>query len=350
MNPLRKLIPTLLVLAIFTLSAGAQIISTNRKRPNDAPKTKSIHGIVQDQKGQPLEGARVFVRDTKANVTRTLTTDEKGAYSVNGLAPDVNYEVTADYKGQTAPGKKMISGSQDRADNLVSFEINVAISASSGADAARGIEIQTFDLVRLHASFDMPTGVQAPIPAVLLLHGYGEDSSVWDGFKKQLLSRGWAVMALDLRGHGQSTVKNNLPIRAVPAWRTSSNEFPQDIDPVLDWLKAQPRLDARRIVLVGFDVGANLALIASGKFPEVRTVVAVKPSLNESLSMAGSAQDFHPRSALIVVPDSAEGDRIKQQVKAPVRVQSLNVNGGAAQWFENKVLVDTIVQWLKETF
>ena len=157
-------------------------------------------------------------------------------------------------------------------------------------------------------------------------------------------------MALDLRGHGESKTRNQRPIQASQEWRTSPHEFPVDLDPALDWLKAQPRIDNRKIVVIGTDIGANLALIASGRFPEVRTVVAVKPNLTESLAMAGSAQDFKPKSALIVVADEAEGNRIKALVTAPSRVQVVPLSGGAAQSVADKRVADAVFQWLKETF
>src|SRR5438045_7143657 len=136
-------------------------------------------------------------------------------------------------------------------------------------------------------------------------------------------------MAVDLRGHGDSRMKNKIPIQASPDWRTNPHEFPQDLNPALDWLKSRPRVNGQKIVVIGYDVGANLALIASGRFPEVRTVIAVKPNLGESLAMAGSAQDFVPRSALIFVSDEAEGNRLKQYVKAPVQIRVMNIPGGS---------------------
>ena len=102
--------------------------------------------------------------------------------------------------------------------------------------------------------------------------------------------------------------------------------------------------------MIGVDVGANLALIASGRFPEVRTVVAIKPNLMESLAMAGSAQDFQPRSALIVVASDADGNRIKTLVKAPSRVLVSSVVGGTAQAAADKQITDAVFQWLRETF
>jgi pimeloyl-ACP methyl ester carboxylesterase len=157
-------------------------------------------------------------------------------------------------------------------------------------------------------------------------------------------------MSLDLRGHGDSLTKNQRPIQASTAWRNSPREFPLDVAPALDWLKRQPRLNSSKIVIVGYDVGANLALVASGKYREVRTIIAVNPNPKESLEMAGSAQDFRPRSALVVTETAALGDELKAFVKDPFRSLIQPVSGGTAQVFQGKALSDAIFQWIKESY
>jgi pimeloyl-ACP methyl ester carboxylesterase len=333
----------------FSASAGAQAFP---KPPvNSAPKPKNIHGVVIDLRNMPLMGAHVFIRDMKTNVVRTIETDQKGEYKVYALTPTVDYELYADFKGK-ASDKKFVSSFLNREENVLNFQLDVAGAEGNGPANSSGQNpvFKSFDLVELHASFEMPLGVPAPVPAVLLLHGYGEDRSVWKDFSKQLLNAGWAVMALDLRGHGESRVKNKVPIQASADWRTNPHEFPQDLGPALDWLKSRPRIEGRKIVVIGSDVGANLALIASGRFPEVRTVVALSPKADESLALAGSPQDFQPRSALTVVPNAAEGDRIKALVKAPSRIVVASHSGGTAQGFADKQVTDAVFQWLKETF
>jgi pimeloyl-ACP methyl ester carboxylesterase len=290
-----------------------------------------------------------MIFNLKDNTTRTLTTDDSGEYAIRGLPPDVNYEVRADHKGVVSD-RKTISSLLDREDFLINFELKLTVAGTAAAPSDPGPEFQTFDLVKLKASYELPQGVPAPIPAVLLLHGYGENRKVWEGLRKQLLEGGWAVMSLDLRGHGDSTSKNQGPLQANVAWRTSPHEFPLDIDPALDWLKRQPRLNSRKIVIIGYDVGANLALVSSGKFPEVRTIVAVNPNISEALQLAGSAQDFHPKSALIVTATAAEGEAIKSYIKEPVKLLAQPVSGGTAKVFQSEPLSDAIFQWLKETY
>src|SRR6266850_8227277 len=320
-----------LFVATFLLSGPAYAQLFPKARPDNVVKPKNIHGIVQDLRGSPLPGARVFLRDMKTKIVRTLETDQNGEYKVFALAPAVDYELYAEFKGKPSE-KKYVSSFLNREDNVLNFQLDVAVIEANTVEAATpGVAFKSFDLVDLRASFDMPNGIPAPVPAVLLLHGYGEDRSVWKDFGQQLLTRGWAVMALDLRGHGDSKFRNQRPIQASPEWRKDPHEFPVDLDPALDWLKAQPRINTRKIVVIGSDVGANLALIASGRFSEVRTVVAIKPNLEESLALAGSAQDFQPRSALIVVSSQAEGDRIRTMVKLPSRVVVASASSGTAQ-------------------
>ena len=328
-------------------SAGAQLFP---KKRDTGPKPKNIHGIVQDLQNKPVVGARVFLKNMQTSVVRTLETDQNGEYKVFGLNAMVDYELYADFKGKSSE-KKFVSSYLNREDNVLNFQLDVAGSASASAPStAAGPTFKSFDLVELHASLDLPVGVPAPIPAILLLHGYGEDRTAWKDFSKQLLNRGFAVMAMDLRGHGESRTKNQRPIQASPDWRTNLQEFPVDLDPALDFMKSRPRVDTRKMAVIGFDVGANLALIASGRFPEVRTAVAIKPNLDESFALAGSAQDFQPRSTLVVVSSQAEADRFKSVVKTPSRTIVASHAGGTAEWTSDQQVAEAIFQWLRETF
>ena len=343
---MNRLLLLLLIAAGLTNPALAQ-----RRRPDPGPQPKNIHGMVQDVRGTPLPGARVFVRDIKTNITRAATADQKGLYAFYALPPTADYEVYADFRGKTSE-KKAVSSFLNRADNVINFQLDLAAIPGGTAEPAfdSGPTLRTYDMVELRASFEIPAGATAPIRSVLLLHGYGEDRSAWNDLKKVLLVRGWAVMTLDLRGHGQSKIRNGRPFEPAGSWRTSSQEFPLDLDPALDWLKSQPRIDNGRIVIIGSDVGANLALIASGRFPEIRTVVAINPNLEESLGMAGTALEFTPRSALLVLTGTAEADRLKAAVKLPVRVLSTAASGGTSKLTADKQIVDGIFEWLRETF
>lgn len=318
-------------------------------RPDTGPAPKTIHGTVVDTNGKPLDGAHVLVTDTKSKVTRTLTTNADGIYKGASFPSKENYEVIAEYRGVMSD-KKPVSGYLDREDNVLDFQLKVVAPVLPAAAKPSGLQITTMDLVKLHAVMEIPAGVPAPIPAVLLLHGFGEDLSVWNDFKTELLGKGFAVLTVDLRGHGESKTKNNQAITANKDWRTSPHEFPLDLEATLVWLKTQTRINSARIAVIGSDVGANLALIASGRFREVKTVIAVSPNLREGQEMAGGAQDYKPRAALILSSSEAEGNSIKGVAQTPAQVRVVAQTGGTAAWLQNKQVSDSILQWLKDNF
>src|SRR5688572_13968280 len=98
----------LLIACVSDGTAHAQ-----RRRPDAGPQPKNIKGVVQDLRGTPLPGANVYVRDLKSNVTRTLTTDQQGLYSIFSLTPTVDYEVYAEFRGK-ASEKKFVSSFLNR--------------------------------------------------------------------------------------------------------------------------------------------------------------------------------------------------------------------------------------------
>src|SRR5436190_3807510 len=135
---------------LVCLPADAQLFP--KARPDNVIKPKNIHGVVQDLRGTPLAGARVFLRDMKTKVVRTLETDQNGEYKVFGVTPSVDYEVYADFKGKSSE-KKFVSSFLNREDNVLNFQLDVAvIENSTGAGAGdQGVTFNTFDLVELHA-------------------------------------------------------------------------------------------------------------------------------------------------------------------------------------------------------
>src|SRR4030095_16153980 len=98
------------------VSAEAQLFPKARR--DTGPKPKNIHGVVQDLRGKAVVGARVFIKDMKTAVIRTLETDQNGAYSVYALTPTVDYELYAEFKGKTSE-KKFVSSFLNREDNVL---------------------------------------------------------------------------------------------------------------------------------------------------------------------------------------------------------------------------------------
>jgi pimeloyl-ACP methyl ester carboxylesterase len=346
-NPTRRCQALLCVSIALVVSTAFLILGPGAAL---GQRPKNVSGLISDLRGQPLPEARVFVRNLATGVTRTQVSDNDGIYNFYGLPQDADYEVFAEFEGKESE-RRFVSQFLDRVDNVLNFVLDVAIVPASTPQAADpgNVELRTFDLVELHGSFQSPQGIPAPIPAALLLHGYGEDRSVWNALEERLLVEGWAVMTLDLRGHGASNRRNSEAIAPIPEWRADPNQFPLDLQPALEYLKSQARLDSARIAVVGTNLGANLALIAASRFPEVHTAVALDPILEEALAMTGTAREFTPKMAHLIVSDREAGQQIREFVVGASRVTTLTASGPTAAWLTPGT-IDEIVRWLEDTY
>jgi len=127
---------------------------------------------------------------------------------------------------------------------------------------APGTEIRDANEEGLVGRFFIPPG-RGPRPAVIVLGGSGGG---YDLDKAAVLARhGFATLALAYFG---------MP--GLPSWlhRVPLEYFAHAIA----WLKRQPEVDARRMGVLGISRGAELALLLSSAFPEIRAVVAYAPS------------------------------------------------------------------------
>jgi pimeloyl-ACP methyl ester carboxylesterase len=89
-------------------------------------------------------------------------------------------------------------------------------------------------------------------PAVVLLHGFCEDSSIWVDFKTDLLEDQYRVVCIDLPGFGSS----ELPQQNTIAYYAAA------VNTVLE------SLDIKQAVLIGHSMGGYTALAFAERHPE----------------------------------------------------------------------------------
>jgi pimeloyl-ACP methyl ester carboxylesterase len=95
-------------------------------------------------------------------------------------------------------------------------------------------------------------------PPLLLLHGGGQTRGAWSGSGSRLASLGYHVIALDLRGHGESE------------WAPS-----YAIETFADDVRAVCRSLGRPVVLVGASLGGISSLLAAGEEPRAAATAVV---------------------------------------------------------------------------
>lgn len=108
-------------------------------------------------------------------------------------------------------------------------------------------------------------------PVVVLLHGGGQTRQSWGGTARALADRGYRVVSLDARGHGESGW--------APGGLYSMDGFVGDLRAVLDKLPGHP-------ALVGASLGGLTAMIAIGEAKEpvasALVLVDIAPKMNRN--------------------------------------------------------------------
>ena len=146
------------------------------------------------------------------------------------------------------------------------------------------------------------------LPVVILLHDLGGNKADWlnstDTYVA-LLERGYAVLAIDMRGHGQTPLPDDRQVLELIDLELSY----RDVEAALVWLPSQSKVDVSRIAVVGSGSGGNVAYVSLGLFPEqIKTGVSLSPGLwgsssLEPLVIGAGIESFGPRSILFMVGD-----------------------------------------------
>jgi dienelactone hydrolase len=151
-----------------------------------------------------------------------------------------------------------------------------AVPPPSGAVA---ITIPTADLYSVAGWYFAPEGKEKA-PAVILLHQRGRDKSNWGDLPEKLVHQGFAVISIDLRGHGETKGPggSNLPLESLKD--SDYKAMLNDVAAAHQYLLKQKGVDGDRVGIIGASIGANLGIMYCAGDRRVRTVVALSPGLD----------------------------------------------------------------------
>lgn len=160
--------------------------------------------------------------------------------------------------------------------------------------------------IALAGELQFPPGA-GPFPALVLAHGCNGNRNIEPAWGALLRSWGYATFVIDsFRPRGINEVCTNaqslLPLQRVP-----------DAYGALRFLAAHPRLDAKRISLIGFSHGGALAMLASTAWAKETYAAAGAPAFRAFFP-------FYP-NCNAVFPE-------RNRVSAPVRIHT----GEADDW------------------
>lgn len=116
---------------------------------------------------------------------------------------------------------------------------------------------------------------------VILLHSHGTNSGWWENLPNKLLEKNYAVLTIDLRGHGKSVYNQKL---LKVSWKNLTNnayrKYPDDVLKVIKHIGEELHRTEffKEYAIVGSDIGGSAGIIASDRMEiKPKTIVLLSP-------------------------------------------------------------------------
>lgn len=138
------------------------------------------------------------------------------------------------------------------------------------------ITFQTTDGVTIVGTWNLPQNAKK---AVLLLHMMPATKKSYEPLADELNKTGVATLAIDLRGHGESTTQGTAKLNYQKFSDSQHQSSRLDIDAALNFLKGKGFAE-ENIILVGASIGANLAIDAMYRYTNILRGVLLSPGLD----------------------------------------------------------------------
>lgn len=224
-------------------------------------------------------------------------------------------------------------------------------------EAAAPVSFQTRDSQLLSASFYAPKRKKKgnPAPAALLLHDAGSTRNDLETLGAYLHKKGYAVLTVDLRGHGASATEEISFEKAdekgkQTLWNLSS----RDVDAAVTFLQGQDGVHGSNLSLFGVGAGASLAVRRATDDDSVRAVVLIDPKVDAfGFDLTAGLADLGGLPTLLVAPKD------NKKVAKTLQTQAHEANAGmeyvsisnlkkkAAEKFADSKLNSGTTSWLK---
>ncbi len=201
--------------------------------------------------------------------------------------------------------------------------------------AAERVAVRTMDGTTLVGDLHLPPSQARPkAPLVVLLHMLSRNRGDWQPYIPGLTAKGNAVLAMDLRGHGESTRRDQVRL----SWRNFSRadyaRMPGDLLETLDALSTyRNRIDLNRVAVIGASIGCNVALVAAAEHQAIRALVLLSPGLDyRGIQTERAMRRYGPRPILLVASegDSYSADSTKTLYALAVGPKKIKIYSGRA--------------------
>ena len=219
------------------------------------------------------------------------------------------------------------------------------------ATAAQDVpQFETIPLHRDNATLiaDFHPATTSDSPVILLLHMLNSNRAAYDPLIPDLREAGYAILNIDLRGHGASGGPRD--------WELAISDVALGW---IGWLGENNHLSENGLAIIGGSIGANVALISCAQVEVCRGAIALSPGLDyrgvkpESALVDGLAD----RAALLVASqnDASSSTAIRQmflKAKGDVTARIYRGRAHGTRLFDSEYdsVSRLILGWLAELF
>jgi alpha-beta hydrolase superfamily lysophospholipase len=207
------------------------------------------------------------------------------------------------------------------------------------------VSFSTQDNVKIVATF-FPSDSNK---AVICIHQFNSSRESYNELASLLQQNGFAVLTIDLRGHGESRARGSL------SSPTALQEFDfQNME--WDVLAAQQFLQEKgfeKIFLVGASIGANLSIIVPARNSGFRAAIALSPGEDfKGLQPLTAAKQSAIPTMFVASQEDAYSFQSMQilfgAMHVPRKKVELDNAGHGTYMLSNPSLSKTILDWLEK--
>lgn len=220
---------------------------------------------------------------------------------------------------------------------------------------SKPVKLKTSDGVEISGDFWTTSDVKNA-PAVILLHMMPSTKDSWKDFAKKLNSEGFQCLAIDLRGHGEST---DGPDGFRDFTDKQHQQSIRDVEAAAEFFVSKG-ISMDKIFLAGASIGANLALQYQSEHPEIKASILLSPGLNyRSIETEPAVKKLQKNQSLFLSAGGENDDYSTETVQklfeiAKVDNKELKVlqkaGHGTNIFIEEPSLMDEAIGWLKKIY